>query len=309
MAIVAVGSVALDTLKTPKASVTRALGGSAFHFAHAASLLENVKLVGVVGYDYPEEGIAFLKARGVDLEGLEIKKDEKTFFWEGYYEDDMAVAHTTVTELNAFERFRPVIPESYTKEPYLFLANIDPSLQHAALDAMKNAKLVMMDTMNFWIHGKKEAVREVVRRAHIALLNDQEIKDLTGEIFLYRGAEALLADSSVLRYVIVKKGENGAVVVGRDDIFSVPAYPVKTVVDPTGAGDSFAGGVMSYLAYAGELTKQTLSRAMVYATAIASFYVQGIGAEGFKNITINDVRARVSELRAMTEFGEVPLDA
>lgn len=305
MPVVVVGSVALDTVRTPKESITRGLGGSAVHFANAASLLEKVKLVGVVGKDYPEEGIQFLTEKGVDLEGLE-RTDGKTFHWEGYYEGDMGVAHTVNTELNVLGEFDPKIPASYKDEKFLFLANIVPDLQIKVLEEMGDLELSVMDTMNFWIESQKDRVIEVLKRVDIALLNDQEARDLSGESSIVKAGKALLQHG--VKYVVIKKGESGAVVVGHDDYFVTPAYPVENVVDPTGAGDSFAGGLVSYIAHTGKLTSDTLRKAMVYATAVASFNVEAISVNALRKTTTKDVVARIRKLEDITRFGAITLE-
>lgn len=306
MAIVVVGSVALDTVKTPHGEIKRGLGGSAVHFANAASILHPVKLVGVVGTDYPEEGMAFLKAKGVDIEGLE-HADGKTFHWAGYYENDMSQAFTTATELNVFETFKPKIPASYKKEPVLFLANIDPTLQLGVLEQMEKPKLTVMDTMNLWINIKKNDVLSVLSKVDIALLNDQEARDLTGEKNLVDAAAFLIGKG--LRYAVIKKGEHGALVMGKDEYFATVAYPVKKVIDPTGAGDSFAGGLVSFLAHADKLDNATLRKAMLYATATASFNVEAFSVDGLRRVTTKQIEERIKKIRAISEVGDIRLDA
>lgn len=306
MSVVVVGSVALDTVKTPMAEIKRGLGGSAIHFSNAASVLEKVKLVGIVGEDYPQEGIAFCHHKGIDIEGLEKAKG-KTFHWEGYYKGDMSEAITVNTELNVFAEFSPKIPESYRNEEFLFLANMAPTLQFDVLNKMKNLKLSVMDTMNFWIESQKDNVLDVMRHVDIALLNDAEALMLSGMHTLKHAAEWLLKLG--LKYVVIKKGANGAIVMGKDEYFVCPAYPVDNVVDPTGAGDSFAGGLVSYIAHKGTLSKESLREAMIYATAVASFNVEAISIEGLYNVTPKNVQERVDKILEMIRVGEIKLDA
>ncbi|MEK6796908.1 MAG: PfkB family carbohydrate kinase [Spirochaetota bacterium] len=304
MAIVVVGSVALDTVKTPKGTMSRGLGGSALHFSNAASILHPIKLVGVVGDDFPAEGMTFFSEKGIDTVGLE-RVSGKTFHWEGYYENDMSVAHTVNTELNVFAAFSPKIPDSYKKEKYLFLANIDPVLQRSVLEAMGKLDCSVMDTMNYWIDTKKSDVLDVISRVDIALLNDQEARSLTGEKNLIAAAKQLITKG--LTYAVIKKGEHGAIVVGKDEYFATVSFPVENVVDPTGAGDSFAGGLVSYLAHEKKLDGKTIRKAMLYATAVASFNVEAFSIEGLRRVAKKDISSRIERIRGITEVGEIRL--
>jgi len=303
MSILVVGSVALDTIRTPYVTGERVLGGSAVHFSNAASVLYgDIHLVGVVGDDFGDDHVAFLKRKGVDLKGLEKAKG-KTFHWEGYYEQDMNQAHTVKTELNVFQAFNPVIPDAYRKDSHLFLANIDPDLQLRVLDQMDRPKLVVCDTMNYWIETRKDRLVEVLKRSDIAVLNEGEIRQLTGAMNTLDAARKLLDFG--LRYLIVKRGEYGFLLVGREELFSGSAMVLNDVKDPTGAGDSFAGGFVSYVASKRDTGFKTLKKAVVWANLIASFNVQGLGVEGLDRVTVADVRKRSVAYARLTEFGRI----
>ena len=260
MSLLVVGSIAYDTIETPTTKVEDSLGGSALYFSAAASLFSPVNVVGVVGSDFDASKISFLKKRGVNLDGLYMESG-KTFRWGGRYFDDMNRRETLFTYLNVFERFQPVIPEHYKKSEFVFLANIDPELQLDVLNQINNPKLIVLDTMNFWISGKRKELEEVLKVVDIIVLNDEEAKELTGEMGLIKATKAIPAMGP--KSVIVKKGEHGAMLYHENEFFFVPAFPLDSVVDPTGAGDSFAGGFMGYLAKTGQIDQATLKKAMV----------------------------------------------
>jgi sugar/nucleoside kinase (ribokinase family) len=296
--ILVVGSVGLDTIRTPHASGTMILGGSASHFTNAASLLKPaVDFVGVVGEDFKTEHSSFLERKGADLKGLE-RRPGKTFHWEGYYEKDMNQAHTVKTELNVFETFDPNLPEAYRDDPIVFLANIDPVLQLRVLDRMRGPRLVVCDTMNLWIDIKKKDLEAVVRRVNVAVFNDAEIRQLTGIMNAVTAARAIISMGP--SFVIVKRGEYGFLLVGKDELFCGPGMIVDRVVDPTGAGDSFAGGFVSYVARAGRYDFATFRKAVVYANLVASFNVQGLGVDGLDKVTFADVKKRLADYRKLT---------
>ncbi len=299
MSLVVVGSVALDTVTTPAGKVEDALGGSALYFAAAASLLGPVSVVAVVGEDFPEEEIEFLKARGVDFRGLE-KRPGKTFRWGGVYSEDLNQRETLFTHLNVFEDFSPSLPDAYRDAPFLFLANIHPRLQSQVLDQMRQLKFVAMDTMNFWIEGTPDELAAVLRRVQMLVINDSEARQLSGESQLLRAVRATREKGP--QTVVVKKGEHGALLAHGDSLFWAPAYPVENVVDPTGAGDTFAGGMMGYLARAGEVTEATLRRAVMYGTALASFCVEDFSMRRLKTLTLEEVAERLRALQEMTRF-------
>jgi len=299
--VLIVGSVALDSVKTPSGVVERALGGAATYSSVAASFFSPVNLVGVVGEDFPTEHIEFLKSRGIDTTGIQVIPGGKTFHWAGSYEGDLNQAQTHLTELNVFQDFKPELPESYKASGFVFLANIDPVLQLQVLDQVPSAKLTACDTMNFWITSKKDALIEVLKRVDVAFINDAEIRQLTGISNLNRAAAALHQIGP--KYVIVKKGEHGAVMYSRNSIcFTAASYPLDEVTDPTGAGDSFAGGFMGYMARAGEVTEANLRRAVIYGSTLASFNVQDFSLERFKRLTMDEINGRFGEFRKIVEF-------
>lgn len=299
--VLIVGSVALDSVKTPSGVVERALGGAATYSSVAASFFGPVNLVGVVGEDFPPEHVELLKSRGIDTTGIQVIPGGKTFHWAGSYEGDLNQARTHLTELNVFQDFRPELPESYRSSGFVFLANIDPVLQLEVLDQVPSARLTACDTMNFWITGKRDELIEVLKRVDVAFINDAEARQLTGITNLTRAAAAIHEIGP--EHVIVKKGEHGAVMYSRNSpCFSASAYPLEEVVDPTGAGDSFAGGFMGYMARAGEVTETNLRRAVVYGSTLASFNVQDFSLERFKRLTIEEIDGRFSEFRRMVEF-------
>lgn len=269
--LLVVGSVALDTVRTPFGQVEETLGGSATYFSYAASFFVPVRLVAVVGEDFPAAHLDLLTARGVDLAGLEIAPG-KTFRWAGEYGYDLDEATTLATQLGVFADFRPRLPAHFTKTPFLFLANIDPDLQHEVLRQVERPRLAALDTMNYWIDGKREALLGVLREVDALLVNDAEARQLTQEPNLVKAARAILGRGP--RVVVVKRGEHGVLMATNDRFFFAPAYPLESVFDPTGAGDTFAGGFMGALARAGELDEPALRRAIIYGSVMASFTVE-----------------------------------
>lgn len=301
--VLIVGSVALDSVQTPSGKAERALGGAATYSAVAASFFAPVRIVGVVGDDFPAEHLAFLKSRGIDTEGLKVVPGGKTFHWAGCYEGDMNQANTIATELNVFSDFSPDLPDSYRSSEFVFLANIDPELQLKVLDQVSNARLTAMDTMNFWIAGKPEKLREVMSRVDVVFINDAELRQFTGAPNLVRAAAEI--HNIGPSYVIVKKGEHGAVMYCNEHTcFSAASYPLEDVTDPTGAGDSFAGGFMGYIAATGEITDANLRRAVVYGSTLASFNVQDFSLNRLKRLTRAEIISRYEEFKRMVFFEE-----
>ncbi|MHB9030816.1 MAG: PfkB family carbohydrate kinase [Candidatus Latescibacterota bacterium] len=300
MSIVVVGSIAFDDVQTANGAVEDAVGGSALYFSTAASLFCPVHLVGVVGEDFPAEEIAFLNARGVNTDALEVVKGGRTFRWSGVYETDMNKRRTTNLALNVFSSFNPVLNETCCRTGYVFLANIDPELQEQVLDQVECPEFVALDTMECYILQKPEALRRVLKRVDLLFINDSEAQLLTGIYNIVAAARALLDLGP--RYVIVKKGEHGSLLVSREESFLTPAYPVHDVVDPTGAGDSYAGGAMGYLAMAGTKDMDTLRRAVVYGGVVASFLVEGFSLTALRHLTRDDVEQRLEHFRLMTRF-------
>lgn len=298
--ITIVGSVALDSVRTPFGEVNEALGGSATHASMSASFFSPINLVGVVGTDFPEAHLQLLRDRRVNLAGLQ-QVEGKTFHWKGYYDNDLNTAHTLLTDLNVFANFQPKLPESYTQSDYLFLGNIDPELQSYVLDQMERPKLVVVDTMNFWITSKREALINTLKRVDVVLLNEGEARQLCETSNLLRAAKRVLELGP--KAVIIKKGEDGAMLVqDNGHIFISPTYPLEDVVDPTGAGDSFAGGLLGYLAYTGDLSNENFRRAIILGSVMASFNVEQFSCDRLRALTHDEILKRYNVLRKMSGF-------
>lgn len=300
--LLVVGSVALDSVKTPFGEVRDALGGSATYFSVAASYFTDVSIIAVVGEDFPEEHIDFLRNRGIDLSGLTVEKGE-TFRWAGCYGYDLNTRDTIETRLNVFENFQPVIPSHLKNCRYVFLANIDPDLQRNVLDQVEKTEFVACDTMNFWIQGKKRSLLETISRVDSIILNDSECRELAQEPNLIRAAR--IVSEMGPKIVIIKKGEHGALMFALNKCFSAPAFPCETVFDPTGAGDSFAGGFMGHLAKTGDLSPENLRRAIIYGTVMASFCVEEFSLRGIGSLTGMKIEERFRALREVSHF-ELP---
>jgi len=298
--ILVVGSAALDTLETPMGNEEDALGGSSFYFSTAASLLAPVRLVAVIGNDFPMEKIAFLKDRNVDLDGL-IVEDGATFRWGGRYHEDPNKRDTLFTELGVFEHFDPKIPEHFKNTPLIFLGNIQPALQLKVLDQIENPELVVLDTMNLWIDITPDDLEKAIRRVDVLILNDEEALQLTGKFSLLDAADDLF--SRGLQKIIVKKGQHGAVLFEKEGgIFFVPAYPLRKVKDATGAGDTFAAGMMGYLANHDLNDFESWRQAIVYGTITASFVCEEFSMRKTCDLTPEKLEERIAEFRKMTQF-------
>jgi sugar/nucleoside kinase (ribokinase family) len=297
--VLVVGSVALDSVETPFGKVDDALGGSGTYFSSSASHFAPVQLVGVVGNDYPVDKLAPLTARGVDLSGLE-KADGASFRWRGRYRHDLNSAETLETHLGVFSDFRPKIPEAFRRSPFVFLANIDPRLQLQVLDQVEQPRLVACDTMNFWIESRRPDLLELLGRVDLITLNDGEARQLTEQTNLVQAARWILARGP--KYVLIKKGEHGAFMFTKDSVFFAPAYPLESVFDPTGAGDSFAGGFIGHLAATGEITERAMRRAVVVGSAMGSFAVEKFSNARLLEITREDIDRRVQEFRQLVAF-------
>lgn len=303
MSLLVVGSVALDTVETPFGRAEDALGGSATFFAAAASLFCPVQLVGVVGDDYPTEQLDFLRARGVDLSGLEQVPGE-SFRWSGVYDFDLSSRDTLDTRLGVFADFSPRIPENFRDPQWVFLGNIDPTLQLEVLRQTRSPKFVACDTMNFWIDGARDTLLELLGKVDLLLVNDAEARQLSGDFNLARAARWIQERGPSC--VIVKKGEHGAILFSGDSVFFAPGYPLEQVWDPTGAGDAFAGGLMGYLARCGQVDATTLRRAVVYGSVLGSFAVERFSTERLRDLQPHEVEERARHFREMTTF-ELPL--
>jgi len=306
MSLLVVGSVAFDSIKTPHGEAERILGGAATYFALCASYFTDVKVIAVVGEDFTSEHEAVLTARGVDTRGIQRAKG-KTFFWSGEYGENMNEAKTRLTELNVFENFQPQVPKEYLNTDFLFLANIHPSLQAAVRSQMPNAKLVGGDTMNYWINSTPKELGEVLRVIDVLLINDGEARMLAHESSLPRAANRVLARGP--KGLVIKHGEYGATIFFRKGAFGIghhpfraPALPLDEVRDPTGAGDSFAGGFMGYIASQEELNREVLKRAMFYGGVMGSFAVERFGPDRLKNLTREEIDARFEVFRELTHL-------
>jgi sugar/nucleoside kinase (ribokinase family) len=297
--ILVVGSVALDSIRTPYGEVTDALGGSASYFSFSASHFAPVSVVAVVGEDFPVEHRELFLERGVDLSGLETAAG-RTFRWRGEYAAELGHAHTLETQLNVFAQFHPRLTDEHRRTPYVFLANIDPELQLEVLDQIKRPALTLSDTMNYWIARQPDRVFEVLRRVDIALLNEEEARALAGETHLARAAEKLLEQGA--NAVIIKKGEHGALYHSREERFITPAYPVTALTDPTGAGDSFAGGFIGMLARFGRTDGEALRQAMACGTAMASLAIESFSPQRLIGTSPEEVEQRVRALHGMVHY-------
>jgi len=304
--ILVVGSVAYDDVETPFGAVKRVLGGTTLYFSAAASLFAPVRVVSVVGRDFPLDQIRFLEDRGVDFAGLQVTEGE-TFYWGGRYDYDLNSTETLFTKLGVYESFHPTMPEGYAESPFVFLANIQPDLQREVLQQCRNPRISVMDTMNLWINTQREGVVETMRLVDMVSINESEVRLFAGTSSVVKGARQILDLGP--RAVLVKKGEYGCVMITRDDYFVAPAFPVEDVFDPTGAGDSFAGGFMGYLARTGDLTAAGMRRAVIYGSAVASFTVERFSLDRLRDLTREELDRRVGEFRRLVQFEEEVIEA
>jgi sugar/nucleoside kinase (ribokinase family) len=300
MSVLVVGSVALDSVETPFGKADNVLGGSGTFFSASASHLASVQLVGVVGTDYPVDTLrSAFDSRPIDLAGLEFA-DGPSFRWRGRYRHDLNVAETLETKLGVFSNFRPKIPEQFRSAPFVFLGNIDPRLQLEVLTQVAKPKLVACDTMNFWIESRRSDIITLLGHVDLITLNDAEARQLTDEANLVRAARWIMERGP--KHVVIKKGEHGAFMFTESSIFFAPAFPLEAVFDPTGAGDSFAGGFIGYLARTGDLSEQNLRRAVVYGSAMGSFAVEKFSVQRLLEITPDDIKRRVNDIHRLVNF-------
>jgi sugar/nucleoside kinase (ribokinase family) len=303
--LLVVGSVALDSVATPFGKVDEALGGSATYFSYAASFFTRVRLVATVGDDFPEDHVRVLRQRGVDVAGLQRSAGGRTFRWVGEYGYDLNEARTLDTQLNVLATFRPVLPADLRRVPYVFLANIDPELQLDVLHQMaERPRLVALDTMNFWIQGQREALLRVLREVDVVTINDAEARQLAGEPNLIRAARVIAGMGP--RVVVVKRGEYGALMLADAAFFAAPAYPLESVFDPTGAGDTFAGGFMGHLASTGANDPASMRRAVVYGSVMASFTVEDFSLNRLLRLESSEIADRVAAFHALTRVDSRP---
>ncbi|MET0516787.1 MAG: PfkB family carbohydrate kinase [Nitrospiraceae bacterium] len=300
--LLVVGSVALDTVKTPFGEVTEVLGGSATYFSTAASYFTSVDLIAVVGQDFPDQHVNFLKGRGIDLAGLE-RRPGSTFRWKGEYSHQLNEAHTLDTRLNVFETFRPKIPEQYRSPEVLFLGNIDPELQHDVLQQVKRPSLVACDTMNFWINGKQNALWRVLAGIDVLIINDGEARALGNDPNLVKVAKKILSQGP--KSLIVKRGEYGVLLFTGEHVFGAPAYPLEEVRDPTGAGDTFAGGFLGYLAATGNRSPAAMRQAIIFGSVMASFTVEAFSLDRLKNLDYKEIEERFRSFKRLTHFDDI----
>jgi cytidine kinase len=306
MSLTVVGSIAFDGLETPFGQRDKILGGAGTHFSLSASFFTDVRAVGVVGGDFSNEEWAVFKRHNINTDDVEVVADGKTFFWKGRYDYDMNVAHTLDTQLNVFETFDPKLSDESKNSRLVFLANILPMIQKQVREQCEKAEFVAMDTMNFWISSMKDALIETIKVVDCIIINDAEARQLTDEPNIHKAAKAILDYG--LKAVVIKRGEYGATLFTKDSYFVVPAYPLESVFDPTGAGDTFAGGFMGYLASQKEITDETMRRAMIYGSVMASFNVEEFGTERVDRLTYEEINERFRAFKKMTHFDDIPFE-
>ncbi len=299
MSVLVVGSTALDTIQTPHGKIRDGLGGSATHFSAAATFFTRVKLVAVVGLDFPEKHVNFLRSREVDVSGLS-RVPGKTFRWSGVYSDDMNEATTLKTELNVFQDFRPVLSSGHQKAGFVFLANIDPDLQRNVVEQIKDPFVVALDTMNYWIESKPAPLKKTLKKVDILFINEGEAKLLARENNLFKAARILLRMGPSI--VVLKRAAYGALLFQKEELFWAPAFPLQTVKDPTGAGDSFAGGFMGYISRRRDLSPGRLRKAVIYGSIMASFCVEDFSVNRMKKVTPTQIQERFQRFRDLTRF-------
>jgi len=305
MSLLTVGSVAFDAIETPFGKTDKIIGGAGTYIALAASFYNNEQnIVSVVGDDFPQATLDELEAKNVNLDGLQIKAGEKTFFWSGKYHNDMNSRDTLVTELNVLEHFDPIIPESYQGVEYLMLGNLSPQVQAQVIERLTTRpKLIAMDTMNFWMDIALDDLKKTIGMVDVLIINDEEARQLSGEYSLIKASKVIRAMGP--KYLIIKKGEHGALLFHNDDVFHAPALPLEEVFDPTGAGDTFAGGFMGFIASTGDVSFENMKRAIINGSALASFCVEKFGTERLMTISREDLDSRIDEFVALTNFDMV----
>ena len=302
MSLITVGTMAFDAIETPFGKVDKIVGGSATYVAYAASnFVKPVQQISIIGYDFPEEEIAELKKRGVVIDGVEVVPDKKSFFWSGRYHIDMNSRDTLITDLNVLEDFNPIVPDSYQGSEFLMFGNLMPKLQLSVINQLKvRPKLIVMDTMNFWMDIALDDLKEVLKKVDVLLVNDGEARQLSGEVSLVKAARKIIAMGP--KFLIIKKGEHGALLFHENHVFFAPALPLEEVFDPTGAGDTFAGGFIGHLAKTKDISFENMKTAIIVGSAMASFCVEKFGPERMKEITKEDINERISEFVRLVNF-------
>ena len=302
MSLIVVGTMAFDALETPFGKVDRIIGGSATYAAYAASnFIKPVQQVSIIGYDFPKEEMEAMEARGVDMAGVELVKDKKSFFWSGRYHLDMNTRDSLITELNVLADFNPVLPDTFKDTEFLMLGNLHPSIQKSVIAQMTTRpKLIVMDTMNFWIDSALPELKDVLKQVDVLMVNDSEARQLTSEYSIVKAAKQIMAMGP--RYLVIKKGEHGALLFHGDQVFFAPALPLEDVFDPTGAGDTFAGGFIGHIAATRDVSFANMKSAIIVGSALASFCVEKFGPERMKEITRKDIDNRISQFVELVNF-------
>ncbi len=302
MSLIVVGTMAFDAIETPFGKTDKTIGGAATYIAQAASFLTlPVKAVSVVGYDFPAEKLTQLNAKGIHTEGVQVKQDEKSFFWSGKYHLDMNSRDTLVTELNVLANFDPIIPDTYQDCEFLMLGNLTPAVQQLVIQRLhRRPKLIVMDTMNFWMDVALDELKQTLKQVDVLTINDEEARQLSGEYSLLKAARKITAMGPP--FLIIKKGEHGALLFHKNHMFFAPALPLEEVFDPTGAGDTFAGGFIGYLAKTGDISFENMKNAIIYGSALASFCVERFGTERLDSLTEQELDARIREFVSLVQF-------
>lgn len=302
MSLITVGTMAFDAIETPFGKTDKIVGGSATYVAYAASnFVKPVQQISIIGYDFPQEEMADMKSRGVEMDGVVTIPDKKSFFWSGRYHEDMNSRDTLITDLNVLADFNPIVPDSYQGAEFLMLGNLVPAVQMSVIKQLKQRpKLIVMDTMNFWMESAMDDLKEVLKQVDMLMVNDAEARQLTGQFSLVKAARQIMTMGP--KYLIIKKGEHGALLFHGDDVFYAPALPLEDVFDPTGAGDTFAGGFMGHLAKSGDISFENMKRGIIVGSAMASFCVEKFGPTRLKEVTRAEIDARIQQFKDLVSF-------
>lgn len=302
MSLITVGTMAFDAIETPFGKTDKIVGGSATYVAYAASnFVKPVQQISIIGYDFPQEELADMKSRGVEMDGVVVIPDKKSFFWSGRYHEDMNSRDTLITDLNVLADFDPKVPDSYQGAEFLMLGNLVPAVQMSVIKQLKQRpKLIVMDTMNFWMESALDDLKDVLKQVDMLMVNDAEARQLTGQFSLVKAARQIMTMGP--KYLIIKKGEHGALLFHGDDVFYAPALPLEDVFDPTGAGDTFAGGFMGHLAKSGDISFENMKRGIIVGSAMASFCVEKFGPTRLKEVTRGEIDARIQQFKDLVSF-------